>query len=268
MARPVKVLRCVLNPFAHLDHDGRPACAVAFEPNPLARGTEPKRFHGAKLHATVIEERNPTVVQGGCVIAGDDRKSVHDHTFEFSHGAVLTLPDTRYYRELLTPAAGQVATPLLPADTETARKLGRPFRDPELTIAETAEVTSAEWTAANDGEQPEFLTLDLAAEDAKIAAKQPSDVHPAHRAAARYLAKVNPKKAAERAAQAEASETFKAKLEAKAKADVEAAKAKADADAKSAAPKPNKSTTPDAAPPKGPSVIDPPPTTNDTKGST
>lgn len=185
MARAPKILRVVVNPFAHLDHEGRPACAVAHEPNPAARGTELKRHHGAVHHAHPIELRAPVVVTPNG-ITGDPRKSVHEHTFEFSYGEILTLPDTHYYREHLTPSVDG-ATPLLPADEATAKKLGVPFRKPELTIHETATQAAKRWAEANDGEQPEFVTVDHAKDDEKL-----QDVHPAHVRAARYLAKISP----------------------------------------------------------------------------
>jgi hypothetical protein len=183
MARKPKTLSVVVNPFAHIDHEGRPACAVAFEPNPMARGSEPKRYHGAIHHAKPVELRKPVHVTAGG-ISGDTRPSVHEHTFEFAYGEVLTLPDTRYYREHLTPSVDGV-TPLLSADEATAKKLGRPFREPTLTIAETADVMAKRWADANDGELPEFVTVDPAKTDEELA-----DVHLAHVRAARYLAKI------------------------------------------------------------------------------
>ncbi len=219
MARAPKVLRVVVNPFAHLDHEGRPACAVQHEPNPMARGTELKRYHGAIHHAKTLELRAPVVATPHGV-SGDPRPSVHEHTFEFAYGEVLTLPDTRYYREHLTPDITG-ATSLLAADEATAKKLGRPFRDPALTIHETAEQAAKRWADANDGEEPEFVTVDHALEDDKLA-----DVHPAHVRAARYLAKC----AVARAEATAKHETAnKAHLEQVAKANEDAAKAAADA---------------------------------------
>ena len=233
MARKAKVLRALVNPFCILDHDGRPACAVAFEPNPKARGTELRRHHGAVLKAALLEERKATQIIGKVVIPGDPRPSLHDRTFQFAFGEVITVPDTKFYREHFTPAVGQVSTPFLPADEETARKLGRPFRDPELSIVETAHIMAKKWSDANDGEVAEFMSIDLDSE-ASLA-----DVHPLHVASARYLAKLLPKKVAEVEKSAQTKKADEAK-----RTDVRAKVAASLAAAKT------------EEPPKGPSVLE------------
>jgi hypothetical protein len=233
MARKPKVLRCVVNPFAHLDHDGRPACAVQHEPRPNAQGTELLRFHGATLQATVIEARAATKIIYGApgtksrVIAGDPRPSLHDRTFTFAYGEVLTVPDTKYYRGLLTPGLGH--RPLLPADKETSDKLGLPHRAPELVIVDTADVEAKAWSDANPGENPEWVEVDAKLLDG---APELADVHPVHIAAARYLAKIRPMKDAENAKHRAASDEFRGNLELKQRAAAEAAETKALADAK------------------------------------
>ena len=151
-------LRVVVNPFVVLDHEGRPAAAVAFDSGDKFVGRS-RRWIGAAPAHEVIEKRDPIVVgrgpNGRPVISGDGRPSLHDVWFAFAPDPIV-VPDTRAHRRALDPARGG-QPPLLPADAQTAARLGLPFVAPALIVYETARVGALRHHA-DHGELPEWVS--------------------------------------------------------------------------------------------------------------
>jgi hypothetical protein len=161
-ANRLKVMRVVVNPFAVLDHDGRPSAAFTLDP---VNENPDRRFVGAVMKAEAVEARSPVEVdRAKRTMKGDNRPSVHDRWFEFSAEPqkVVDLMDygfaAGYYRQRAKVAAGEVAPALLPADEAAAKRLGVPFRDPSAVVLETARVQAKRWAADHDGEMPEWAS--------------------------------------------------------------------------------------------------------------
>lgn len=156
MPRKQPVLRCMVNPFVHVDEDGRPA---AFVPNDTVHHVDGSRRLGCEAKHTILEARSPNEWRKGAGPKGDDRRSRQDTWFEFSHEP-FTLPDTPHYRRMMLPQSNPGGPALIPANKDTARALGIPFREPALIIAETAKVAAFNWAKEHDGEIPEWAAHD------------------------------------------------------------------------------------------------------------
>lgn len=167
MPRKPKTLRVVVNPFAKpLDHDGRPAAAVATDP---AYHNPDNHLVGATRAHEMLEARAPVDLR---TLTGDDRLSLQDSWREFSPEP-LTIPDTPYYRECCRPSVDGGPS-LLPANEATARALGVAFRDPSAVILADAKFRAEQWAKDHDGELPEW------------ASEAPE--HPSHTCHAQFLA--------------------------------------------------------------------------------
>jgi hypothetical protein len=154
--RKPKTMRIVLNPFAHLDHEGRPAASVTLDPtfeNP------DRRRVGAVMHAEVTEARTAVEInRAKRTFKGDNRHSIHDRWFDTSAEPVTVMDlldhGNTYYRQLAKVGPGEVAPAVLPANKETAKRLGVPFRDPSEVVLETARLQAARWARDHEGEAP------------------------------------------------------------------------------------------------------------------
>ena len=180
MSRRPKMLRVAVNPFVHIDHEGRPAAAVGYDPVYHS----PDRRHVAAKHAAeLVEARHPVDVR---LATGDDRLSKHDIWFEFD-AEPQTLPDTDHYRRAMRP--GLQGPALLPADEATAKACGLPFVQPSKAIVETAKVQLATYVA-NFGELPDWAHLhpDLLP-DGHAATMKRDEIHVSHQGHADFLAK-------------------------------------------------------------------------------
>ena len=177
--RKPKTIRVVVNPFIHLDHEGRPAAAITLDPkfeNP------DRRFIGAVMKSEVIEPRTPVEVdRKRRVMKGDNRPALHDRWFEFDHQAVSVLDmldhGNTYYMQRAKTGPGELGPVVLPANKESAKRLGVPFRDPSAVILETAKQAAKAWAADHDGEVPEWA-----------AGGKLEEMHPSHACHARLLA--------------------------------------------------------------------------------
>ena len=187
--KPKAPLRVVANPFVFLDHEGRPAAAVAFDTGDKLIGQN-RRHVGASHSAELIEERAPLTVSigpdGRPLIQGDGRASRHDVWFEFSPEP-QTVPDTLTHRRAMDPSRGGQPA-LLPADEATAARCGLAFVDPSLVIVETAKVRLAEHVA-DFGAIPEWAHLHPSLLPAgAVASMEADELHVSHRGHAEFLA--------------------------------------------------------------------------------
>lgn len=187
--KPKAPLRVVANPFVALDHEGRPAAAVAFDTGDRHTGNA-RRLIAASFASELIEARDPVTVgsdaSGNKVVSGDGRKSRHDVWFSFSADAVI-VPDSRHHRRALDPACGGQPA-LLAADEDTARRIGQKFVNPSDVIVETAKVRLAEFVKDN-GELPEWAHLHAALlpSGSSVSLKKEA-VHVSHQGHAEFLA--------------------------------------------------------------------------------
>ncbi len=129
-------IRVHANPYAALDHDGRPSGAVMFDPvdhHPYAQDTEARRYVGAAidLEKTVVFQK----------AAKDSAQSDMQETHWAFSAEAVELPRTHYYLERIR--AGE----LFAADAETAEHAGVKFVPlvDAVTAAKTAAL--ALWTA-------------------------------------------------------------------------------------------------------------------------
>jgi hypothetical protein len=180
-ANRLKTMRIVPNPFAVLDHDGRPSAAFTLDPvfeNP------DRRLVGAVRRSEVVEARTPVEFnRAKKTMGGDNRKSLHDTWYEFSAEAqvVVDLMDhghaANYYKQRAKCGPGEIAPALLPANEATAKRLGVSFREPSAVVVSTAKAAAARWAADHDGELPEWAS-DM----------DPKDMHASHACHAKFLA--------------------------------------------------------------------------------
>lgn len=187
--KPKPPLRVVCNPFVALDHEGRPAAAVAFDTGDKHVGRD-RRHVGASLDAEIIEARDPVSVSrdasGHSVVSGDGRKSRSDVWFNFSAEAV-TVADSRHHRRALDPACGGQPA-LIAADEATARRIGQKFTNPSDIIVETAKARLSEFVK-DTGELPEWAHLHAALLPSGVSASMTkAEVHKSHQGHAEFLA--------------------------------------------------------------------------------
>lgn len=96
------------NPFHALDHEGRPAGVLSYEPTGNGSTTfDSRRFIGADLKATILEK----------AIVGTAQQSMQRTWFEYLSEPV-TVPESPYYKHAI--ARGEIFA----ADEETARRAG------------------------------------------------------------------------------------------------------------------------------------------------
>lgn len=177
--RRPKMLRLVMNPFVHLDAEGRPAAAITLDPkfeNP------DRRFIGAVMKSEVLEPRNAVEFdRKRKVVKGDNRPAVHDRWFEFSCEPVSVLDMTEngntYYVQRAKAGPGELGPVVLPANKESAKRLGVAFRDPSAVVLETAKQAAKAWAADHDGEVPEWA-----------AGGKLEEMHPSHACHAKLVA--------------------------------------------------------------------------------
>lgn len=132
-----ETLRVVCNPFAHLDHLGRPAGACPCDP---VGHTPDRRWVGARIHErTTLTEK----------LSREDasvRSAAQNTEFDFTPD-VQTIPKTPYYLDRLRDGE------LLAADAMTARAAGLPFVEPSTALAIAKTTAIASW-AAHYGSEP------------------------------------------------------------------------------------------------------------------
>lgn len=124
------------NPFRHVDHRGQPCGVLPYEPEGDGVITfDARRFVGATLQATILQK----------FPEGDARQTVQDTSFVFSDEPT-TVRDSAYYRSAVKNGE------LLPADAETARKVGMVFKDPAEALRDEQTGAAKHWTdvAAHD----------------------------------------------------------------------------------------------------------------------
>lgn len=96
------------NPFHAVDHTGRPACVLSYEPEGNGVDTfDDRRFVGASLKATILQKFAP----------GDARQTVQRTTFEYADEPTK-VPATAYYKHAI--ARGEIFA----ADAESAKLCG------------------------------------------------------------------------------------------------------------------------------------------------
>jgi hypothetical protein len=174
------MLRVVANPFVHLDHEGRPAAAVGYDP---VHHSPDRRHVAAKHSAELVEARHPVDLVN---VTGDARLPVHDIWFSFD-ADVQSIPDTDHYRRAMRP--GLQGPALIPADESTAKAIGLPFVDPSHVIVETAKVALATYTA-DHGELPDWAHLHPGLLPVgQTATMKADEIHASHVEHAEFLAK-------------------------------------------------------------------------------
>lgn len=127
-----RTIRVWTNPFAHVDHNGRPAGACP---------TDPAIDKGGRIGATLTDRTRVVGPRGHEVV-------VPDHEWTFSDEAI-ELPLTPYYCTRVR--CGE----LFPADVKTARAAGVKFRPLAEAREAAREAAITEWTDTY-GEPPAF----------------------------------------------------------------------------------------------------------------
>lgn len=202
---PQQTLRVVANPYAHLDHEGRPCGRVMLDPvehlaphNDYSNPKEPRherRYVGAWIDAqkTRITKRAKSQHQT------NQQDTVWAFTTE-----PQTIPQTNYYLRYIQHGA------LLPADAATAAVAGVAFVEPEKALAlarhralgfhfrERPENAIPEWATPEDLATNGFLSKERKADHVLAHAKKLAD------AKAKADAEEKAAKAAAQAAQAPA----------------------------------------------------------------
>lgn len=216
----IQMLKVLANPFgAGLDHEGRTCCAVKYEPANAASDAH-LPFLGVHLKATAKAPGDPRVPAPGTLVHHIVRAGVSkehlvdwDHVWEYETEPT-SVPDTRYYRDLLTQC-GHHGPALLPADEATYRIVHGTltgYRDARARLHQY--VTER---GATPGLRPTAAVMEAhQAKHGDKAAQVPLE----RDRDAEWMAFVGP-----------ALEAEKKAADAKAKAEAEAAKAKADAEA-------------------------------------
>lgn len=126
LTRPLRVLA---NPYAHLDHHGRPASPFPYEPDPI-HGDTAVRFVGAKR---IVKETKPARQIPG--MPGRYTQAEHDYSYEFSTEPTL-VENTDYYRRAIK------GRDLIAADLESWELAGCDpvlYKDPRQFLAELKE---------------------------------------------------------------------------------------------------------------------------------
>lgn len=159
---PKKTLSVYADPYAALDHEGRPAHACPTDPQHTG---EIRRWVGAALSSKtrLVDRQDLDENVGKSVDAG-----LHEHpqetVFEFAPfesstpsegedviGGPITLPETPYYLERIRHGE------LIAADVKTAKKAGSKFSEPKALIAASRAASIAKWFAQHE-EYPLFAT--------------------------------------------------------------------------------------------------------------
>lgn len=167
---PKKTLSVYADPFAALDHEGRPAHACPTDPSHT--GTE-RRWVGACLSAETALHDISRDEKLSFVVAA----KLHEHpqTTVFDHDEkAIELPATQYYRARLRDRS------LIPADAKTAREVGIEFSDPKARIEASRAKAIVDWYAqheefppfASDDEKKAFADALAKAEAEKAAAEE------------------------------------------------------------------------------------------------
>jgi hypothetical protein len=134
----LKTLLVFANPYGQLDHEGRPACAVQYEPD-VINGDASLRYVGAVRSATEIAAAKPAL---GIL-------AQHDLTWEFSTEPTV-VASTHYYHSALRHGD------LVAANPETWKAAGLPadaYVDPKIKLARNKAAAIANWQA-HYGEDP------------------------------------------------------------------------------------------------------------------
>lgn len=133
MPLPIKSLLVLPNPWAAIDHQGRPSGVVMCDPveHVPTRDGEPRRFVGA--HLDPVKTRMTREFA-----RGDARSNEQDTVWVFATKPV-DLPNTPYYRERIRHGE------LIAADEKTARVAGLKFADPGKVIEAARASAIAAW---------------------------------------------------------------------------------------------------------------------------
>ena len=131
-------LSVIANPFAALDHEGRPAGVVLLDPvehHPYGEHTtdavtgqpryEPRRYVGAEIDAEATQVVRRAGAQG---LGSSAQFDLQDTVWKFS-AEPQTVPQTHYYLDRLRDGE------LFAADPATARLAGKPFVEPKEALA-------------------------------------------------------------------------------------------------------------------------------------
>lgn len=129
-------IRVLANPYAHLDHEGRPAGVVMLDPvehAPYASDGEPRRFVGAAIDT----EKTEVYQRAAESSAQSDLQETH---WTFSN-EVQELPRTHYYLDAIRNGE------LFAGDEETADQVGIPFVEPAKALEAAKTKALALWQA-------------------------------------------------------------------------------------------------------------------------
>jgi len=153
MTTTLYVIPC---PFDFLDEEGVPAAALAFDPE---HGAGARRWVGATIdvgRTRILPERGAAagapVAFGGRQRTGVGAAPSQRTFFAYSLEPQSVL-DTAHYR-----GAIQRGDAVVPADEETARSCGAPWREPMAVLRERAAACVERWRADHGGTDP---ALDL-----------------------------------------------------------------------------------------------------------
>ena len=145
---PKRTLLVWPNPFHALDHEGRPAGVLPYEPEGNGVTTfDDRRFVGAQLKAEVLQK----------FPRGDAREPVQKTWFEFSDEPV-TVKNTAYYAHAI--ARGEIFA----ADAESAMACGidKSFLEPDVLLERARQEAIGAWKIQahehHEDEAPELLT--------------------------------------------------------------------------------------------------------------
>lgn len=138
-----KMLRVYPNPYVFVDGDGRLAGTCPTHAIPGGHTPGQRRFVGAALQATVLEQGDPEKLV----------PHVQDTTVDF-HVEPVEVPDTPdfYYRQRIMHGE------LVVADEATAKALGRDFEDPARVLAHARIAAIVRFKAEHDNEDPAFAS--------------------------------------------------------------------------------------------------------------
>lgn len=145
---PKQTLLVYPNPFHALDHEGRPACVLPYEPEGNGVTTfDDRRFVGANLKSEILEK----------FPQGDARESRQRTWFDFTAEAVR-VRNTAYYQHAI--ARGEIFA----ADEESAKLCGiqQTFMEPGLLLEQARKDAIGFWAQQahdeHDAEAPKVLT--------------------------------------------------------------------------------------------------------------
>ena len=157
-------LKVIANPYAAIDHQGRPCGAVLCDPIKHVRPVDapnhpdPNQRFGRRTYVQVSVKKAEVKREGETVRVGDKvfrEPDQHHHEWEFTKGSV-ELPYTDYYRR-------QIAEGSLICADKASWKLcdfdPRLFVDPMTVLAWAKEGAVANWIAAHGEDDARIATI-------------------------------------------------------------------------------------------------------------